>query len=519
MTIYEVHQGAAGESGTLPTLRAAAELAKAGDTIIVHGGVYREVLAVPAGTTWRAAEGEEVVVDGGYHPGLMKNGKMPPPTGYLPGREYGALVSLMAPGATVEGFTIRNAAGRGVTVSGDDCTVRGCRIDHCYGGGLIVTAPPGTLVENVVIEDNVITRLAMNIFDDSRGGLGEGVSGSMNLINARNCKVRRNTIAYGYGEGLNVGRGSSRNQVIGNTVHTCHHTCMYVNRSTDNEIAHNVLTHTLDRRFEGRPGAFPAALVIGDEMEPGRPMDDAHHAARNTIHHNLIVGLGAALIHVRNNNTANGYDTQLLDTHITDNTLIAGPETQAGILVQENMRGRAHRGSTVTRNVIDFSRAPATARIGTNNAPGVKFGGNAWSKQPPTAMRGEGDVYGELMLINPGAVVAGEYPDPATTLNIDNYRPRALSPLVGAGPNRATLGALAAKGAPPEEPPPPPPDDRIERALTLLTEAGQQLEALAAAGNLLVEHVEALREQVAVMAYAQAGAADDVAAARAILEG
>ena len=47
----------------------------------------------------------------------------------------------------------------------------------------------------------------------------------------------------------------------------------------------------------------------------------------------------------------------------------------------------------------------------------------------------------------------------------------------------------------------------------------QDSEAIAAAGNAAVEAWALIQAQIAIMALAQEGAADDVAAARAILEG
>ena len=66
MTIYHVRAGGQGEGGTLPSLGAAARLVKSGDSIIVGAGTYRETLRPPGGTTWQAAEGETVVIDGGW---------------------------------------------------------------------------------------------------------------------------------------------------------------------------------------------------------------------------------------------------------------------------------------------------------------------------------------------------------------------------------------------------------------------------------------------------------------------
>ena len=63
---YIVRQGGQGEGGTLPSLGAAAAVVKAGDTVIIHDGVYPAGFKPPAGTTWQAADGERPVIDGGW---------------------------------------------------------------------------------------------------------------------------------------------------------------------------------------------------------------------------------------------------------------------------------------------------------------------------------------------------------------------------------------------------------------------------------------------------------------------
>ena len=478
MATYEVRQGAGGAGSSLPTLAAAGRLAKAGDTVIVHPGTYREVLTPAAGTTWRAAQPGTVILDGGYHPGLMAGGKMPPPDGYLPGREHGALLTMSGEGATVEGFIIRNAGGRGATIAASDCSLRECVIDHCYGGGVIVTTTPGKTIRNVLVERNVITRLAMNLYDNTRQGVGEGVSGSVNFIQAEDCVFRGNVVAFGNGEGVNIGRGSKRVLVADCVIHTCHHLCLYFNRTQGSTARGNRLYHTLDERFEGRPGAYPAAVVFGDERQQGAPMDRAHNGRDNTFERNVVVGLGT-LLSVRNNTARNGYDTQLLNTVIRGNTFVGGPGTDAGIVIQANPHGRAHENSVFEENVIHFEHARAGADMARGDTTGVTFRRNAWSRKPPAAFGGAGDVRGDLMLARADAPVNGEYPDPTTTFKVDNYRPRALSPIIGAGAKGATLGALAAVSEPVDEPPPPQADETKiplpESVLSSLSPAGVRI--------------------------------------------
>ena len=43
MAEYHVRAGGGGEGGTLPTLAAAGAIARPGDTVVLHEGVYREL--------------------------------------------------------------------------------------------------------------------------------------------------------------------------------------------------------------------------------------------------------------------------------------------------------------------------------------------------------------------------------------------------------------------------------------------------------------------------------------------
>ena len=61
-------------------------------------------------------------------------------------------------------------------------------------------------------------------------------------------------------------------------------------------------------------------------------------------------------------------------------------------------------------------------------------------------------------------------------------------------------------------------NDDNAAALERLATAQQQLEAIAAAGNAAVDAWAFIQEQIVIMALAQQDAADNVAAARALLE-
>jgi len=501
MATYTVQAGASGANGTLPTLRAAAQLVEPGDVVEVGPGVYHEKLEIATPrTVWRSVEPGAAILDGRYGPELLVGGRtphLPAPAsaGYLPNGQYAPMIRLAAAGVVVDGFTVRNVAGRGIVAGEDDCTVRNCRVDFCYGGGIMAGGPAGVQKKNITIEGCTFTRLAMCYFDPEREGVAEAVPGSANLLELADSVFRGNTIAYAYGEGINIGRNSDRILVEGNVVHTLHHLCLYFNRTIGSTARGNVLLHLYDPRYEGRPGAWPHGVVFGDERQPGQAMDKAHYQRDNTFEFNVVIGLGT-LLSVRNNQAADGYDTQLLNCRIAHNTFVALSGTDAGIVIQGNMQGRVHKGSVFEGNIVHFANARAGAEIARGAPAGIAFQRNAWTRTPPAGFVGAGDVTGEMQLTAPGATLGGMYPDPFTTYNANNYRPLPLSPLIGAGPDGSTIGALAAGSDEPPDPPPPPPVD-LTALVELATAAVQELGDLTAHGSATLDDLALLLSNVA----------------------
>jgi hypothetical protein len=462
------------------TMGAAAAAAREGDSVYVTAGVYREVVFLPGGVTWQA-EGE-AILDGGYHPGLMKNNVLPPPKGYLPGAEYAPMVKMAAPNAVFSGFTIRNIAGRGVVITADDCLLRDCRIDHCYSGGIAVAGERGRLVKNVEITGCAVSRCAMNHHDPTATGIGEGVAGAVVFAWATGCSFEGNAVAYNNGEGVNLGKGSSKLRLSNCAVHTNRHLAVYINRAVDCIVEHNLLGHTGDERYQAKPGVNPGGIVISDELQEGTSMNTAHHSARSTVRHNVIVGAGVG-IDVRNNNVKNGYDTILdAQTAIHNNTIIAGPFTTFAIRVLENQRGARHGAATISENV--FYGAP-----GRSTAAAPVWRRNGWTGTPDANLRGPGDVYGDLMLAGPQQplIPLGEWPNPRLLQDLLPYAPLPDSPLVN--PDGSYIGAVE----PPDEEPPTPPE-WAEPLASVEGWAKSAADALALAGDRLAQMGTALAE-------------------------
>jgi hypothetical protein len=428
-----------GKDADFNTLTAAAKAAKPGDVVRVLPGVYREMLRCSTpGVTWIGEPG--AILDGGWNGKTKESG-------------FSGIVSIPAADVVIDGLTMINAKSRGLSIGkgGDRAIVRNCRIDNTYHGGIAVNGGDVKGVSGLLIENNVLTRMGQERLVTGGGR----VAGSFNLIRCMDSIIRDNVVGGGLGEGINSGKGSYRLLVEGNIIFATEHVGLYFNRCVDCTGRGNFIFAVNGKSpLKTGSGDLPAGIIIGDERNSTANFP---WSSGNTIENNLVVGYGK-LFQVRNNSKEKaGYDTQLVNTTIRRNTFVAGPQTTGGISIKENQRGRPHKGSVFQDNII---YAPGVKPIGDMSGGGIQFANNLWSDQPPPTMRGEGDYYGNALLVNPGAIVNGTWSSPETDFDLNNYRPRPNSPAVRGGV--AVFGALGvAGGEPPVDPPdePEPPDE------------------------------------------------------------
>jgi hypothetical protein len=271
MAEYIVRQGGQGEGGTLPSLGAAVAVARAGDTVIVYGGVYKERFVPPQGTTWRAAPGESPVIDGRW------NGQNAP-TGE--GRRPQVLISKRD--VTMTGFTIRNVPGAGVAVTGggDSFTMTDCLIHDCFDSGVAVNGL-GHAVENVTFRGVHVRRVSRSwVVEESP----KGVAGCFLFRYAKNALVEDSSVSESYGEGMAAGIQSVGVTFRRVTIHTTMHLAVYAsNRAQGVLLEDCVFYQTGDPEYRQGDGDVGAGIVIGDETRPDDKDDDWRHAENVTI--------------------------------------------------------------------------------------------------------------------------------------------------------------------------------------------------------------------------------------------
>jgi hypothetical protein len=396
MTIYYVDGNTGNDStgdgsGAKPwqTLGKARTAVKPGDEVRIRTATYREILnlAVPD-VTWKADAGHEPILDGGYHDGLFDSqGNLPSPiTGdYLPrGAGNGNMINVTAAGIILDGLTVRNSAGSGIGLAAgaSNCVVRNCTIDFHYTSA-IKANPPDDFIDNVIIENNVCTRLSVRFFDSARQMWGvEGVSGIMRIQRTRDCIIRNNVCAYSYGEGFNINNDAYRTVIESNVVHTCRHAHIYISHGIDTIIRNNLVFHLFTPGFSEEDSA-PTGILIGDERVEG-----SLPSSGGQIYNNIVVGLGD-LFWVRNN-TFN-YDTQLTNCYTGHNTFVAGEKTVNGIRLVGNQQGRPHENSLFENNII--AGAPTISLV-NGDVSGITFRNNLGARCPrrPCAGRGTASV-------------------------------------------------------------------------------------------------------------------------------
>lgn len=449
--------GSAGNPWKRIGLATAASLS-AGDVVRVKPGTYQEEVKIPAaqsGVTYIADNpATKPVIDGKYHVGLMNqepstSARMPDPTagGYL---GVDTLVSIAGNNVTFDGFVVQNSAGTGITPKASGITVQNCVVFFTHGTNIKINGAHA----NITIRNNRLLFASIMIFDPTRYTrnpqcAAQCVAGAMKIGNTvGQIILEGNEVAYGFGEGINLGKGSKTdfatapNICQDNFVHDCNHVHIYCNGIQGVIVRRNVI-------FSSHVGAELNAWANGERPPAIRIMDEADKSLSDVhVYNNIIVNPGKLL-------QWGGRLTRSLNTFVGFNTWVPGPATVQGIYINAEQKG------IFQNNIIGDMPAGVSISSG-DNAGGdsaVTFKSNNWSVLPQAKFRGTGDVTGTPRMVNPNAQIrTTNYLTRAHTtyaasgvshnFNVDNYRTTSSSP----GLDKATARASGSTTTPPVEP-------------------------------------------------------------------
>lgn len=259
-----------------------------GAIICVRAGVYNEQVRLgpdQSGLTVKAYPGERPVLDGQQR---------------LPTKSNNGLINIVSTNnITVDGFEVRNSAGRGVVVGNtEDSTidthhivVRNLTVHHSQDHGILVRGNSRLGTANILIANNIVYENLQKNITTHLGGSG------IVFVETRDSVARGNTVYNNYGEGIVAGRYSVNTVLEGNVSYDNARPNIYVLNTIDPVIDGNFVFCTDDRAFwnsTNRSGILKAGigLELRDESFPNAETQP-HRSHGQVILNNVVVGCSA----------------------------------------------------------------------------------------------------------------------------------------------------------------------------------------------------------------------------------
>lgn len=392
-----------------------------GQTLCVKGGnwKYEEAINInKANITVKAhPDTPTPVLDGRYHRGLLNNGKVPfAGTGnYLPGYTFKypalcptvktynakAMVSIAQSGVTFDGFIIQNIAGHGIGVGANNVTVKNNKLYWIHNTGIVSNDSSGNMHSIKILDNTVLFASVFSIdpvyvksVEDCRIAQGkepnDPASGIIKFGNLDGgMLVSGNYLAYGYGEGINIGKdnnASASDPIIieKNVIHDSRHKIINTNNSRFVHIRNN-LAFSPDPMISlgGRRAGGPFEIL--DEV--GGNSEDLY------FYNNITVNTEKNCFRI------GGRESIYRNIYIGFNTFIGGPNTDSACISTYNRKPQNVYG-IFENNIIYASDYDAFDGESGN----IHFRNNLWyplSKAPTGGMFGTNSLKIDPKLIDP----------------------------------------------------------------------------------------------------------------------
>lgn len=433
-----------------------------GDTVILKDGVYQGagqayMSISKAGTTWRAENKHQAIIDGGFSPGAL-NGDWDTIVALWNNRcsdkgEFSSLLKVESiSNVTIDGLFIRNSCGRGIATNpsgsvgaGDNIKFQNLRIDWTFNSA-VFARPDHTekalypnQLRNFQFLNNIVTRASIGDEYNVRvvGACKPGVKTyCVNISTAFggvNSVIRGNIIAWGEGE-VTVQPGSTgslfeNNVLIGNK------NSYYIGMVQDAVVRNNLFYSPevpKPRAGGNEDDEAKGNWRFGLRNEEGHQKFTDVPNRNIAIYNNMIVNT-SFFITGSNNNYVNNNEK----IYFGNNTLIAGKELDellSVVALPKGDLGDPVLTGIMENNIFDTRKNPAIniiAKLSGND--NFTFRNNIWPENAPQRVRGNGDVYSnDPGMINPLILLDLDYPGIGpenidvnallVALDINNYR-------------------------------------------------------------------------------------------------
>lgn len=345
------------------TIGKAAKAAFPGMVVYIRGGVYHEAVEVSASGSqnqpiqFMAVPGESPIIDG--------DNRMP---AYWVG-----LFSLWGDWIQVSGIETRNSKYDGFGLYGDHDTVNQVSVHDCQYRGILMKSNYST-VSNSHIWHNVL----INENEGSRFW-STGISAGLDFDDgiADYAIIRNNEVWGNWGEGIST--FNANGTVIENNI-------VYDNWSGNVYIS-DATNITLQNNFIYATGAMTmgeqVGIMLGDEQY--RPA-----SANIKILNNIVYAANRNFYWWRGAQGGGMTNVLVANNTFVNSVGVAGVKIQAG----------AHQNVRFVNNIVQQDGSLPVILVDAD--PELDFSNNLWSKTPPSAASGPGDVIGNPLFTKSG---------------------------------------------------------------------------------------------------------------------
>jgi nitrous oxidase accessory protein len=269
-------------------VQAAINRANAGDTIVVHGGVYRESLNIT----------RSIILVGRGHP-------------LLDGSSIGCAITLHADGARVSGFDIRTVRQTGIHILSRNNTVENNTISGCLDGvrldrsnsniiarndinnntnGITLYASEGNTIEHNNIRDNNINEASdcgiFLVYSSNniikKNDLMDNGDCSVSLRSSSYNAIIGNNVTKNDWYGISLSESSNRNLIADNNASHNTNAGIYLDSSQQNLIRGNKAMHNVRGvylSYDSNDNTLEGNNVSNNE----KGLNLANHSSNNTL--------------------------------------------------------------------------------------------------------------------------------------------------------------------------------------------------------------------------------------------
>jgi nitrous oxidase accessory protein len=272
-------------------IQAAINRADTGDTIVVHGGVYRESLNIT----------RSIILEGRGHP-------------LLDGNSVGCAITLRADGARVSGFDIRTVRQTGIHILSRNNIVENNTISGCLDGvrldrfgsnnithndinnntnGITLYASEGNIIESNNIRNNNINEESdcgiFLIYSTNniirKNDLKENGDCSVSLRSSSYNAIVGNNVTKNDWYGISLTESSNKNMIADNNASDNNNAGIYLDSSRQNLIRGNVAAHNVQGiylSYDSNDNTLEGNNVSNNE----KGLNLANHSSNNTLYGN-----------------------------------------------------------------------------------------------------------------------------------------------------------------------------------------------------------------------------------------